>query len=218
MKADSHTSTRLFKKEVPVKHALVLALVVAVALLIAAPAAFADSNGARADYNTVYGGGLSNCASCHDTGGIAPLVVPSWLTSAHSSDVINEDPQSSGPGCAGCHSGNYDPTKATGTLVPGPSDTPTVYPTGTPAPDSTAAYSEPYVGCSACHYNAAKMHDVSFDYGKLANPQICGQCHARFGMTVASYTYTPVPTVEAPDTPVGPEPDTPTVPGALEVP
>jgi predicted CXXCH cytochrome family protein len=181
------------------KHVLVLALVLAVALLIAAPAAFADSNGARSDYTTVYGATFENCANCHDTGGIGPTVVPAWLTSAHSmlGDVnaftANALPVSEGPACAGCHSGNYDPSKAQGALEPGPTATPTVYPTGTPAPDSTAAYSEPYVGCADCHYNGARMHDAGFKYGSLANPDICGQCHARYGKTVATYTYTPQP-------------------------
>ncbi len=48
-----------------------------------------------------------------------------------------------------------------------------------------------------------------FNYGSLANPDVCGQCHSRFGKTVASYTYTPVPTVTAtiqPQYPVGYDP------------
>jgi hypothetical protein len=205
--ADSHTPKRDHMKEVLVRHAFIIALVAALALLIAAPAALADSNGARTGYDNVYGSTIHNCSLCHDAGStFAPVVVPGWQTSAHASDVINADPQSVGPGCAGCHSGNYDPAKATGTPVPGPSDTPTVYPSGTPTPDSTAAFSEPFVGCSSCHYNYTAMH-TSVDYSQLANPQICGQCHARYGKTVASYTYTPVPTASPtsiqPQYPVG---------------
>jgi predicted CXXCH cytochrome family protein len=37
------------------------------------------------------------------------------------------------------------------------------------------------------------MHVAGFNFGTLANPDICGQCHSRYGKTVATYTYTPYP-------------------------
>ena len=185
------------------RRILLLSAALAAVLVLAAPA-LADSNGARTNYENE-----TLCAGCHDTGGISPTIVPEWKTSAHSMEALNAVQLSEGPACAGCHSGNYDPTKARGALVSQPSATPTVYPTGTPLPDSSAAYSEPFIGCSACHYNSTTMHTAGFNVGSLADPDICGQCHARFGKTVASYTYTPLPMVTAtiqPMYPVGYDP------------
>jgi hypothetical protein len=208
--ADSHTPKRDHKKEVFVRHALIIALVAAL-VLIAAPLAFAfpPTSGARADYDNVYTSPANTaCVTCHNTSLSQWLdVLPNWADTLHAQtgsvadETVNALPISEGPGCAGCHSGNYDPSKAQGTLeTPTPGTTITAFPVIDPTttPDPGFAYSEPFVGCSACHGSQLASHtqgalDSGLGYSAFANPDICGQCHARYSKTVATYTYTPYP-------------------------
>ena len=195
-RADSHTPTRNTKKEVLVKHAFVIALVVALALLIAAPAFGFD--GYRDTYTN-----STVCQLCHTSTG--PLgVFAGWQTTKHA-DVgdpaafqANALPIEDGPRCAGCHSGNYDPAKATPTPVVSGTATSYAYPYQNTAGDD--AFSEPFIGCSSCHYGVAlgggndpadTAHSVP--YANMANAEICGQCHSRFSKTVNSYAVIPAP-------------------------
>ena len=68
-----------------------------------------------------------------------------------------------------------------------------------------AASSENYVGCSSCHYGANVGGSLAVDgvdpndtahtapLGKLANADICGQCHSRYSYTVDTFPVTPIP-------------------------
>lgn len=162
---------------------LVTALVVTI-MLIAAAAAF-GYDGARSDYQN------STACACH------PGTQTDWGTTLHAQigdpadDTVNAYPISRGPSCAGCHSGNYDPSKAQGEIPPyGTSPT---YPyTNTGGDD---AFSEPVVGCSTCHYSAATMgapHSAQpFNIGQMANADICGQCHARNSTNKTAYDLLP---------------------------
>lgn len=185
MFADSFTHMQYLKKEevtllTSLKRIPIALLIVFVVVLVAAPLAFAA--GARSDYTPE-----STCALCHDTGGMGPTVVPDWSQTGHaqlgsvSDHTANAYPISRGPQCAGCHSGNYDPTKAT------PIAGTTTYPTN----GSDGALTEPFVGCSDCHYSTLQAHSANMTglgFGNLANPDICGQCHARYSQSVASFT------------------------------
>jgi hypothetical protein len=165
-----------------VKKAMIVAAVLALSLIITGSAFAFD--GARDGFQLV-----SQCGVCHDTGSPlpnAPVVVPEWAETAHShvgdrtTFTANQYPISRGPSCAGCHSSNYDPRKQT------------------PRDDGTAithwdfaltggddGFSEPYVGCSACHYNSTTAHNDPF--GELADAEICGQCHNRYSRNLATY-------------------------------
>lgn len=165
------------------KRLVLVVLVMAAALVLAAPASAFD--GARDGYQLV-----AQCGTCHDAGSPlpdAPIIVPEWAGSAHShvgdwtTSTANQYPIRRGPSCAGCHSSNYDPRKQT------------------PRDDGTAithwdfalsggddGFSEPYIGCGACHYYpAATVHRVP--YGDLANAEICGQCHNRYSRNLATF-------------------------------
>jgi len=162
------------------KRVLLVAIIVAAILVVAAPAmAF---NGYRATYDNA-----TVCQGCHDTGGVGPTVYPAWNASAHAmlgnpaAFSANALPISFGPACAGCHSGNYDPTKAQGT---GTAPYNVAYPHQNTA-GGNDAFSEPVVGCSTCHYNQATAHGTTRT--ELANPAICGQCHARYSTNKTSY-------------------------------
>lgn len=162
------------------RRVLLVAIIVAAMLVVVAPAlAF---NGYRADYDNA-----TVCKGCHDTGGIGPAVYPQWNRTAHAmlgnpaAFTANALPISYGPACAGCHSGNYDPTKAQGT---GTAPFSVTYPhqnTG----GGNDAFSEPVAGCSTCHYNAATAHATARP--ELANPAICGQCHSRYATSKTSF-------------------------------
>jgi hypothetical protein len=158
---------------------LVVALVVVIALLAAGTALAFD--GARDNYNN------STVCFCHlgiqtDWGATLHAQVGDPATFA-----VNAFPISDGPSCAGCHSGNYDPSKAQGTIVP-PATAPT-YPYANTGGDD--AFSEPFVGCSTCHYNGATMgppHSAqAFNIGQMGDAQICGQCHARYSTNKTAY-------------------------------
>lgn len=156
------------------KRLVLVAVVMAAVLALAAPALAFD--GARADYPLV-----SVCSTCHGS-----TIVPEWSESAHShvgdrtTFTTNQYPISRGPSCAGCHSSNYDPRKQT------PRDNGTAIThwdfTNTAGDDG---FSEPYVGCGACHYTTSKAH--SGPYGDLANAEICGQCHNRYSRNLSSF-------------------------------
>ena len=65
------------------------------------------------------------------------------------SSRANALPIEDGPRCAGCHSGNYDPGKA----VPIVTVSSTTYPYVNTAGDD--AFSEPFIGCSSCHWGTS---------------------------------------------------------------
>ena len=197
LRADSHTPMRNTTKEVHVKHiVLVVALVVALVLLVAASAFAFD--GYRDTYTN-----SSVCQACHG-GPSGPLAVYNgWATTKHAEvgdptlEQANALPIEDGPRCAGCHSGNYSPEKASPspTVDPSTSATSYVYPyQNTPDITGDDAFSEPFIGCSACHYGAFKgigndpadtAHFVP--YANMASADICGQCHSRYSKTVNSY-------------------------------
>ena len=139
-----------------VKRLLLVAIVVAAILVVAAPAlAF---SGFRANYTTA-----AQCAGCH------PDTHAEWMTTAHSGIERNTEQIADGPGCAGCHSGNYDPQKA----IPGADG---LYPVEV---SENGAFSEGMIGCSTCHYGGDVQHAAPAS--ALANADICGQCHSRYG-------------------------------------
>ena len=161
------------------KRVLLVAIIVAAILVVAAPAlAF---NGYRADYTTA-----AQCAGCH------PDKHAEWVTTAHSSVERNMIQLEDGAGCGGCHSGNYDPQKAVPVSGTGTDEDPYVY-SAEVTPEG--AFSEPFVGCSTCHYGGDVQHQAP--KGNLANADICAQCHAQRGSSKAPWdTYplaSPVP-------------------------
>ena len=150
------------------KRLLLVAIIVAAILVVAAPAlAF---NGFRADYTTA-----AQCAGCH------PDKHAEWSTTAHGTAAIQIEPISDGAGCAGCHSGNFDPQKAVPISGTGTDEDPYVYSTEV---SENGAFSEAMVGCSTCHYGTgvsgtATQHAAPAS--AMANADICGQCHSRRG-------------------------------------
>jgi hypothetical protein len=180
VKADKRSSSPTYKEVTMAKRVLVLALILTAMLVVVAPALAFD--GYRVDYDNA-----TVCQGCHDTGGIGPAVYPKWSNTAHAmignpaAFTANALPISYGPACAGCHSGNYDPTKAQGAGTPPYNVT---YPhQNTVLPND--AFSEPVAGCSTCHYNSDYAHTTPNT--ELANPAICGQCHARYSTNKTSY-------------------------------
>ena len=181
------------------KRVLLIAIVVTVILVAAAPAmAF---NGYRDNYDPT-----ALCAACHTAGGSASSmpVFDTWSKTAH---AVGGEAVSAARGlpygsvCAGCHTANFAPGK----VVPTPtvtSSTGTVSwaaANGLPVLGSTtdAAASEAGVGCSSCHYNRTAAHTATaVNPSNLANADICMQCHARYSYTVDTYTVAPVPYVK----------------------
>jgi len=172
------------------KRLVLAALVVAAALVLAAPAVAFD--GYRSDYTPTYGQDTVSCEGCHSTWS----EFTGWQSTAHAmvgsveidpgtgeliGGTANAEPIADGPGCAGCHSGNYSPQKH----VPNAAG---VYPhENTLVGDD--AFTEPFVGCSACHVGFAYTHE-DFDgspKSNLANADICGQCHSRYSASVVQY-------------------------------
>ena len=146
------------------KRVLLVVMIVAAILVVAAPAlAF---NGYRADYTTA-----AQCQVCHTE------KYAEWMTTAHSSAEANHEPITDGAGCAGCHSGNYDPKKAVPASGAGTTADPFVYSAEVPA--DNGAFSEAMVGCATCHYGGDVQHAAPAS--ALANADICGQCHSRYG-------------------------------------
>ena len=191
MRADVNGSFSTHKEVTMVKRVLIVAVVLAAILVVAAPALAFD--GYRVTYTN-----STTCALCH-SGTTGPLgVYAGWQTTKHAdvgspaSFSANALPISDGPRCAGCHSGNYSPEKATPIVT----TTSTSYPYVNTAGDD--AFSEPFIGCSSCHWGtsagggtdpADTTHAVP--YANMANPEICGQCHSRFSKTVNSYPVQP---------------------------
>jgi len=135
------------------------------------------------------------CSSCHYTGGIAQPTYDQWLTTAHANTTTTAIGR--GAGCAGCHTGNYSPVKHVPTAA-------TTYPTAVAGTQGsgTSGFSETFVGCSSCHVgvNTGPNTTINDIFGtdpantghavpmrNMANAAICGQCHARYSATVASY-------------------------------
>jgi len=132
----------------------------------------------------------------------------------------NALPISFGPACAGCHSGNYAPSKHQG-VGTAPNDVAYPFTSAT-----TEAFSEPVVGCSTCHYNKTTAHGIIADPKKVAeltNADLCGQCHARYSTSKTSYALL-APIGEdltspyAPEYAVGYDPFTTLLNAALDVP
>ena len=174
------------------KRVTIVAFVVAAFLVLAVPAmAF---NGFRDDYSPA-----ELCTGCH------PAVAGEWSETGHA--VAGSHGQGArlpyGSSCGGCHTGNYDPSKVVPTptatsVTPSPSPTATTVSWGAMIPDpfpaqadGEAPYSEPFVGCSSCHYGASTTHAAPNQ--NLANAEICGQCHSRYSYTVDTYPVTAVP-------------------------
>jgi len=164
------------------RAAFVVAAVLAVSLFLTAGAYAFD--GARDGYQLV-----SHCSFCHDVDSplpSSPVIVPEWAGTAHSHVgdrtlfTANQYPISRGPSCAGCHSSNYDPQKQTprddGAAI-------THWDFALSADDD--GFSEPYIGCSACHQDTTTAHNGP--YGELADAEICGQCHNRYSRNLASF-------------------------------
>lgn len=190
MKADTRSTSLTLKEVTMTKRLLVVAIVLAAILIFAAPAlAF---NGLRADYTS-----SATCASCHTTGP-GPAVYNDWASTNHGTDA-EAVPASKmlpyGNVCQGCHTANFDPSKAVPTPVATSSTGAVTWQVANGLPGPTvidnAAASEPDIGCSSCHQGMGAAHAAPF--GNLANADICGQCHSRYAYTVDTYSVAPVP-------------------------
>jgi hypothetical protein len=182
------------------KRLFIVALVMAAALVLAAPALAFD--GYREGYILSNGDNPTSCESCHRDGPDKFGVWNEWVTTSHAmvgqasvvenppgtwelSGTANAEPIADGPGCAGCHSGNYAPAKHV------PDATTGFYPWTNSAGDD--AFSEPFVGCSACHWGkdpgqsllGGTMHTVP--QANMASAEICGQCHSRYSASTVPY-------------------------------
>jgi len=137
------------------------------------------------------------CSTCHYDGGLAQPVYDEWAETAHSRTQTYAI--SRGAGCATCHVGNYSPAKHIPT-VSGSYGFPTEV-VGTQG-SGMSGFSENFVGCSSCHVgvNTGPNATINDIFGSdpantghiaptqnMANADICGQCHARYSATVASY-------------------------------
>jgi Doubled CXXCH motif (Paired_CXXCH_1) len=185
-------------KEVTMTKRLVLvALVVAAALVLAAPALAFD--GYRDTYTPSFGG-TGTCQGCHSLypeftnyKSTAHALVGEAIVDPVTGELVggtpNAEPIADGPGCAGCHSGNYDPKKHVPLADPIPDDDidPAYPSTNTLLGDD--AFSEPFVGCSTCHVGFEETHAFVGGSPKsnLANAAICGQCHSRYSNSVVKY-------------------------------
>jgi hypothetical protein len=176
---------------------------VAAFLVLAVPAmAF---NGYRGDYTT-----SNACQPCHNGqfSGI-PAVYDEWAETKHAE--AGADDQATrlpyGSVCQGCHTSNFDPSKAMPTPTATSSTGAVSYgvangiPTQ-PQTEGSAASSENFVGCSSCHYGMNIEGNFGQDpsdtahaapYGLLANAEICGQCHSRYSYTVNTFSVSPIP-------------------------
>ena len=188
------------RKEVTMtKRLVIVALVMAAALVLAAPAVAFD--GYREGYIPSNGDNPTSCESCHRDGPEEFGIWNKWATTAHAMvgeatvtedppgtwelhGTANAEPIADGPGCAGCHASNYDPAKHVEDPVT------EFYPWQNTAGDD--AFSEPFVGCSACHWGkdpgqsllGGTMHIVP--QANMANADICGQCHSRYSASTVA--------------------------------
>lgn len=185
-------------KEVPVvRRVLIVAAVVTAVLVLAAPALAFDG------FRSTYTSATATCIMCHSAGTSPIAVYNGWASTKHADSGLdaggvpvtaNAEPIANGPRCAGCHSGNYDPSKASPipTVLPSATATSFVYAHENTAGDD--AFTEPYIGCSSCHYGAGVINGTDpadtahmVPYANMASAEICGQCHSRFSKTVKSY-------------------------------
>jgi hypothetical protein len=182
------------------KRLVIVALVMAATLVLAAQALAFD--GYREGYILSNGDNPTSCESCHRDGPEEFGVWNKWVTTAHAMvgeatvtedppgtfelhGTANAEPIADGPGCAGCHASNYDPQKHVEDPVT------EFYPWENTAGDD--AFSEPFIGCSACHWGkdpgqsllGGTMHIVP--QANMANADICGQCHARYSASTTRY-------------------------------
>lgn len=151
-----------------------LSVAIAVAGLLVASDPASAFDGYRADFTPT-----ATCAPCHDDTSRFPAAArpyEEWLATAHGAEVQTAA-IARGPGCAVCHVGNYDPAKHVPAAAGGP------YPSA--LTDGDDAFSETGVGCSACHVEQVTTHAAAD--ALLASPDVCGQCHARYSTTVATY-------------------------------
>ena len=195
-----------------VRRLVLVVVVLAAVLVVAAPAlAF---NGARELYTP-----SSKCKDCHTDIAAIPQVYNEWAETKHAES--GADGRAArwpvGNTCAGCHTGNFDPTKAVplasataaATASPVPFAVTWVNSNSSPDPDAQAtgdsSMSEPAVGCSSCHQSQSAAHAAP--QANLANADICGQCHAQYSYSVDTYKVSPLPYVTAPNgTPATPNP------------
>lgn len=213
MKAVAHSATT---------RIAMLVAVASIMLIVASPALAFD--GARGDYLPVsfcatchdVGSGLPVVPEWSLTGHASEGSVADSRANAY--------PVGRGPSCAGCHAGNYDPAKAVASAspVPTPSPTPTATTTGYSWPPAVPIWPSPIdnaytretftggnatvhtdvavLGCSSCHGNVTSTAHMwgglsDDEYQRLANPEICGQCHDRYAYNRNVYTIpTPKPT------------------------
>jgi cytochrome c5 len=207
------------------KRVTIVALVVAAFVLMMAVPALAF-NGYRGDYTV-----SSACRSCHDNGSFgAPKVGANWAKTAHGVDAEASSAALSlpyGSVCAGCHTANYAPAKATPLAVSTSTASAVAWvadPSTTTAPQGlgNAPMSEMDIGCSSCHYGAGAgistvdgrdVNDTAHTspYGNLADPQICGACHSRYSYTTPVYTVTPVPYLKVTGGSLSPSPNPTTI-------
>ena len=201
VKADRPTHPKSINKEVTMfKRVTIIALVVAAFLVLAVPAL--AWNGLRGDY-TVSGA----CQGCHTNGTFgAPAVYPAWALTKHAADRTSRGTHTLVGGGCGCHISNLDPSKVN------PADLPAAAPTAAQASGS-AAFSEGFIGCSACHYGAEPVSTLdgrdtadtahNAPFAEMANADICGQCHSRGSYTVAQIPVLPAGTMIQPMYAVG---------------
>jgi hypothetical protein len=192
MDADIRRKTQGAKEVKRLKRYIIAAVIVVVALIVV-PAAFAGYRPLAMDGYTP----VATCTGCH--GSTVPPA-SDWAETAHAS-VANNTEQSNRSGCAGCHSGNFDPAQ------------PIAWDEDPASPDYGTGLnpSEARVACSSCHYNGITTHAGSaiwnpgnpdfspLAYGQFANPEVCGQCHDQRSRAIDTY---PVYDPANPDTPI----------------
>ena len=194
-----------------VKRVLFVAMILAAALVVVAPAlAF---NGYRADFTP-----SETCKTCHTDTPSIPQVYSKWAETKHAeADSETQHTRLPNSMCAGCHTSNWDPSK----VVPTPTATSAAGvvtwagANGVPTASQSAgaaASSELAVGCSMCHQSQTAAHTATAAHPEnLANAAICGQCHSRYSYTVNTYDITPIPyakvTTPLPGTPITPNPN-----------
>jgi hypothetical protein len=159
------------------KRLVLVALVMAAALVLAAPAMAFD--GYRSDYTPTYGQDTVSCEGCHSNWS----EFTEWQSTSHAmvgTASIVEDPP-----------GTYELTGTANAepIADGHVEDPVTgfYPWENTVRDD--AFTEPFVGCSTCHVGFASTHEA-FDgtpKSNLANADICGQCHSRYSNSVVPY-------------------------------
>jgi hypothetical protein len=208
MKADQQSPVKsrevtLHKRSLIFAAAIIALLVLAVPALAVGPTG-PGTQGYRADFAKSI-----LCAGCHTTTSWAPQIYNDWAGTKHGQAATDQTSRGPESMCAGCHTSNYDPTKASPSPTPSGTKTAWVYPytaAGVPA-DTTSPYpfSEGDIGCSSCHYGTNLIggtdpNDTAHaaPFVQLANADICGQCHSRYAYSVTAFHVNPTPTAGAP--------------------